>query len=58
MGNENILNTYKEGFKNFEDYINEINNPGFLANIEIHEGYLVNYKQYQEFKYSIFNLLY
>ena len=56
MGNDNVLNTYKEGFKNFEDYINEINNPGFLANIEIHEGYLVNYKQYQEFKYLIFNL--
>ena len=56
MGNDNIINTYIEGFKNFEDYINEINNPGFLENTEIHEGYLVNYKQYQEFKYLIFNL--
>ena len=56
MGNDNIINTYKEGFKDFEDYINEINNPGLLANTEIHEGYLVNYKHYQEFKLLIFNL--
>ena len=57
MGNDNILNTYKEGFKDFGDYIKEINCSDILSNTEIHEGYLVNYKQYQEFKYSIFNLL-
>ena len=53
MGNQPNLNDYKKGFKDFNDYINEINNNNVLTQSEIHEGYLVNYEQYKKFEDDI-----
>ena len=56
MGNDSILNKYKEGFENLADYINKINNPGTYPEQTIHTGYLVNYNNYQNFENLIKDL--
>ena len=45
---ERTLDDYNNAINKFNNYINTINNP--LKNNQIHEGYLVNYKNYKEFE--------
>ena len=53
MGSQATLSDYKNGFTDFNEYINEINNNNALTLPEIHEGYLVNYEEYKKFKNEI-----
>ena len=59
MGNDSNskkYEEYKEGFEKFNKYINNINDPAKNPESDTHEGYLVNYKQYKNFKSLIDDL--
>ena len=55
MGIEtSIIEKYKEGFEKFQNYLYEIHSPYYQN--QMHEGYFVDYKKFQDFEKLINNL--